>query len=384
MNLLINAFNLASAGGLTVALNFLKNIQKLKRETDSIHVVVPQDCGYEELKSGGLYIHFLPKSLNNWLTRPYMDAIWYPNLVKQVNPDVIFTMGNFPSPVRYKQVVLLHLSHLAYPNDKVLWEKLGLQILLKIKLRTWVFKRRLRFVDVLLVQTQTMKTRMNQLYAHLPPTRLFPNAYTLLNSRTPYELPTKRQPDLTYLLCLSRYYLHKNLEILVEVGRLIKANRLPYRIFLTIEAGQHPKAERLLRQIFNESLEDVVVPIGNVPTDCIASVYQQVDGLLMPTLLESFSATYVDAMHFGVSIFTSQRDFAEEVCGDSAYYFDPLSAQSIVDTIHAGYSNETVRQRKITDGRLRSTTLPDWPEVSRTCWELLLSLAENKETNVKH
>lgn len=379
MKLLINAFNLASAGGLNVALNFLRNVQQLKQETDTVHVVVPKDCGYEAFEGNGLLLHFLPKSLNSWLTRPYMDTIWYPQLIREVKPDIVFTMGNFPSSVTCKQVVLLHLSHLAYPHDQLLWKKLGYEILFKIKLRTWVFKRRLKHADVLLVQTNTMRTRMRQLYSQLPTVQLFPNAYTLLKSNKAYALPTKKQPGLVYLLCLSRYYLHKNLEILVNVAQIIKNRQLPYRIFLTIEAEQHPNSKRLLEQIVRESLENILIPIGNVPTDEIASIYQQVDGLIMPTLLESFSATYVDAMHFGVSIFTSQRDFAEEVCGESAYYFDPHSAQNIVDTIHTGYTNEVLRQRKIAVGRQRSTALPDWPEVSRNCWELLKSLSEQAE-----
>ncbi|GAB3252257.1 hypothetical protein GCM10027347_11210 [Larkinella harenae] len=377
MKLLINAFNLASAGGLNVALNFLKNVQQLKRETDIVHVVVPKDCGYEVFEGKGLLLHFLPKLLNPWFTRPYMDNVWYPRLVSHVKPDIIFTMGNFPSSVACKQVVLLHLSHLAYPHDQLLWKKLGYEILFKIKLRTWVFKRRIKHADVLLVQTNTMRTRMRQLYTQLPTVQLFPNAYTLLKSHSAYTLPARKQAGLIYLLCLSRYYLHKNLEILVDVAQIIKEKQLPYRIFLTIEPDQHPNAKRLLAQIARESLDDILISIGNVPADGIASVYQQVDGLIMPTLLESFSATYVDAMHFGVSIFTSRRDFAEEVCGESAHYFDPHSAQNIVETIHAGYADEALRQYKIAEGRLRSTTLPDWPTVSRTCWELLQSLAEN-------
>lgn len=382
MKLLINAFNLASAGGLNVALNFLKNIQHLKSQTDRIHVVVPKDCGYEAIETSSIKFHYLPKALNPWITRPYMDTIWYPRLLKQINPDIIFTMGNFPSPVAQKQVVLLHLPHLAYPEDQALWKQVGLEIIFKIKLRNWVFKRRLRHVETLLVQTNTMQERLLRVYPQLPSVQLFPNAYTLLNSLLTYELPVKKQPGQIYLVCLSRYYPHKNLEILADVARLIKAQRLPYRIFITIEGWQHRRAKQLLERIANESLQDILIPIGNVPADCVASLYQQVDGLLLPTLLESFTATYVDAMHFGVSIFTSQRDFAEEVCGETAFYFDPLSAQSIVDTIHAGYANEALRQRKITEGRLRSTLLPDWPEVSRTCWQLLVSLAENTASEV--
>jgi glycosyltransferase involved in cell wall biosynthesis len=55
--------------------------------------------------------------------------------------------------------------------------------------------------------------------------------------------------------------------------------------------------------------------------------------MLFPTLLESFSGTYIEAMHFGLPIITSDLDFAHTVCGDAAIYCDPLSIKSIRDAI---------------------------------------------------
>jgi hypothetical protein len=42
--------------------------------------------------------------------------------------------------------------------------------------------------------------------------------------------------------------------------------------------------------------------------------YKATQALLLPTLLESFSGTYIEAMHFERPIFTSNLDFAKEVC----------------------------------------------------------------------
>jgi glycosyltransferase involved in cell wall biosynthesis len=55
--------------------------------------------------------------------------------------------------------------------------------------------------------------------------------------------------------------------------------------------------------------------------------------LFLPTLLESFGNIYLEAMSLGVPILTSDRDFARWVCGESALFFDPLSAYSIVESI---------------------------------------------------
>ena len=55
-------------------------------------------------------------------------------------------------------------------------------------------------------------------------------------------------------------------------------------------------------------------------------------GLFLPSFLESFSSNYIEALSQKRLIFTSDRDFSREVCGDYAIYFEPFSALSIVSS----------------------------------------------------
>jgi len=66
--------------------------------------------------------------------------------------------------------------------------------------------------------------------------------------------------------------------------------------------------------------------------------------LLLPTLLESFSATYVEAMSFDCPILTSDLDFARGVCGDAAVYFDPWNPESIKNAIVKLKEDDEVRR----------------------------------------
>ena len=45
------------------------------------------------------------------------------------------------------------------------------------------------------------------------------------------------------LLCLSAYYPHKNLEIFIKLGKLIKKNRDKIKIFITIDGAKDPRAK---------------------------------------------------------------------------------------------------------------------------------------------
>src|SRR5919202_329392 len=355
MKLFINAINLSSAGGLNVTLNFLKELRNYQPDDMKVYVAAPRHCGYESLASERLQLIWLPERANYWVTRLYTDYVWIPALIRKCQADVVFTMGNFATPTSVCQALLLHYPHPAYPDDQEVWKRLGWLGTINVWVRNYMFSLRLIYVNVLLVQTETMRSRIRNLYPQLPAIELLPNAYTQLHSITGDQVFFDRKPRVRYLLCLSRYYSHKNIEVLVDVANLTRQQDLPFRILITIEAKQHHKARQLLKRIHREGLADVLMNIGTVPADRVASLYKQVDGLIMPTLLESLTSTYADAMHFGVPIFTSRRDFSEEICGDCVYYFDPLSAQSIVSTVQTAFSNPSQMREKLEKGRLRSS-----------------------------
>ncbi|MOA18610.1 Glycosyl transferases group 1 [compost metagenome] len=57
------------------------------------------------------------------------------------------------------------------------------------------------------------------------------------------------------------------------------------------------------------------------------------DAVIFPSLLECFSATPLEAMAMQKPLFASDRGFVRDVCGDFAWYFNPLSADSAADVI---------------------------------------------------
>jgi glycosyltransferase involved in cell wall biosynthesis len=376
MKLFINAINLSSAGGLNVALNFLRGLNQREPDDMIVYVAAPRHCGYEALASSTMQLFWLPEVSTYWAWRLYTDYVWIPSLIRSVQPDVVFTMGNFATPTMVRQVVLLHYPHPAYPHEEEVWKRLGKLDSLNVRVRNYVFGQRLKYASVLLVQTETMQERIRRVYPQLLSIGLLPNAYTQLTGQTHYTRLFVREPGLRYLMCLSRYYAHKNIEVLIEVARLIRQRGLPYRILMTIEPAQHRNARRLLDGIRREGLTDLLINLGTVATSDIPWLHGQVDGLVLPTLLESFSATYVDAMHFGVPIFTSRRDFSEGICGDCAYYFDPLAAESIMSAITRGFDDPALMQRNVENGRLRSAALPDWTRVSQIGLDIIRALYE--------
>ena len=162
------------------------------------------------------------------------------------------------------------------------------------------------------------------------------------------------------MLSLSNYYSHKNLEVLIDVAELIRSKSLDIKIILTIDSAQGKGARHLIESIVDRKLDEIIVNVGSVPMSLVPSLYRQTDALLLPTLLESFSGTYVEAMFHGIPIFTSEFDFAFDVCQDAAFYFDPLNPHDILKVIVHAIDNRELIVEKIAAGRSRLATMPDW------------------------
>ena len=97
----------------------------------------------------------------------------------------------------------------------------------------------------------------------------------------------------------------------------------------------------------------------------------------MPTLLESFSGTYVEAMYHGKPILTSEIDFARDICGDAAIYFDPLDANSLLNTISSLHENQALRNAKVETGHKRLDGFMSWPNV----FDKLIGIIEKYKSN---
>jgi Glycosyltransferase len=162
---------------------------------------------------------------------------------------------------------------------------------------------------------------------------------------------------------LSRYYPLKNLEIFIPLAEEIKKRGLNYKIIITIDESQHRKVKPFLSLIKDCGLDDIIINIGPVKVENAPSLYEQCNGLLMPSLIETYCNPYVESMYHKRLILTSDMDFSREVCGDAAIYFNPLNPLSILEAIETAYSSDILREEKIRQGNMKIEKLHSWNEL---------------------
>ena len=369
MKILINAVNLKVGGGVTVIFNFLSTIiQNREFHRHTYHVIAPSGVGYEKYNAYPIHIEIMPEAMKSALNRICLDYTWLKNRVNKIDPGIVFTMGNMAIPTNNKkQGVLFMYPYAIYPKDYTVWKILNLPTRINYRLRNLLFKQRLKYADIVFPQTHTSEQRLHKYYgSYIKKTKVIPTAFSEIGQFNEVKSFYTKNKKYKYLLTLTKYYRHKNLEILIKVGLLIKEKKCNFKLITTIGRDQGSEANAFLESVVREELEDVILNLGAIPYEEVPALYKQVDGLLLPTLLESYSATYADSLALGVPIFTSDRDFAKDVCGDCANYFDPLDEFNILEVITDGFNNSYRLKDKIIKGKDRANSFPSWLQVTQS------------------
>ncbi len=376
MKFIIQALGLTAGGGKDLALNLLS---RLANHASHEFVVLVSDLPeYAALGRTNLELIVWPKPRSLLGRHLFLNHTMH-NICAQQGGHALLCLGNFaPRKPPCHTVVLLQNAYMVY-REPVAEARLTLRERLTVAYGRNAYRRLSPWVRVV-AQTEVIRQRLLSRY-NLDPRRVsvIPNRCLLPEDSEGNPPPRTPMRPFTFL-CLGRYYAHKNLEILPEaVKRLPAYTSRPAQCITTISGDQHPGAGKLLRRMARENLEQVLVNTPPVPSARLEEVYRSADALILPTLLESFTRTYLEAMHFGLPILTSDRDFAHNLCQDAALYFDPLDADSVAKSMARIMEDGELRLRLTSNGKRLLKQSPTWDEIAAQFVAVLERAATGRE-----
>jgi len=353
MRLLINTTSTFKGGGIQVAKSF---IEECKKFPDYDYFVVLSKPLSRALDVSGFPNNF------SFFTAPFRPATYvfkfksHNNFLKRIekefSPDIVFTTSG-PSYWRPKKPHLMgyNLPHYIYPESpyfkqislkkKVWW--IGMKLFAK-----YVFKRD---ADALVVQTEDVNQRVKKLLNK-------PNVYTVYNTINAHYLDHKtvgnklleKTENEFRLLTLSAWYPHKNISIIPSVIEQLKVEG--YTNIKFVVTLPDVDFKKLTRNLDSQN----IVNIGPVKVEEAPSLYKECDVMFLPTLLECFSASYVEAMKMKKPIITSDMGFAHTICEDAAIYVDPMNVGDIADKIIKLYNSKDLQNSLIQNGLKKLNT----------------------------
>lgn len=351
MTLLINASNLYVGGGVQVAVSIIQELARL--DVDFLAAISPKV--QEQLSTNELKYCFIinktPSGILNFKVRRQLDQI-----VKDHSINKVFTVfgPSYWTPKKVKHAVGFALPWLIY-DTRMIYSELKLNQKLKhnlLKIIQPLFYK--KNADLIFTETDDVNVHVRKLL-NFPIDKITTVSNTLNAKLTSIDecdysvkerLPNKNNGDI-YLLTISHDYPHKNLKIISELLEKLPSN---YKFVLTLDKSFLNK----IPEIYHSR----VFCIGYVTLNQCPVLYDYCDALFLPTLLECFSASYLEAMYFKKIILTSDRSFAHIVCGDGAVYFEPHDAEDISNKIKNVFNDDNQKNIIIEKAAMQFDNFP--------------------------
>ena len=365
MKFVIESIGLTAGGGKELALDLMT---KLAGHTEhQFTCMVPDLSAYKAIFGSNIRT-IACKTGAGLLQRARLLNYEVPRICREEAADALLCLGNFvPRKGVCPTVVLLHNPWIVYRDNVAEARRTHREKLITAYARHAY--RHLPSDITIITQTPVMKDHLCGGY-DIDPGRvaIIPNTFSLAKAggnsdRTPSNGNGGARP-FTFL-CLTHYYAHKNIDSLIDAARkLPNYTDKSAKCAITIAPEQHAGARRLLERLDAGEAAGKIENIGSVPSEMLPQVYRNSDALIFPTLLESFSRTYLEAMYFGLPILTSDRDFAHHLCGDAAHYFDPLDADSAAKAMAALMEDHDLRVRLVENGRRTLEHALTWDEIA--------------------
>lgn len=247
-------------------------------------------------------------------------------LESQLKPDVVYSI-TAPSYFTFesKEVMRFTMPWVTHPN-KYSWSALTRKEKVKMHIYCWNQRRMMRNARFFVTQTETTKQGIVRITGVAPENvKVVPNVLPAIFK----ELPTALLPqdgNWIDIACVGNISAHKNLDILPKVLvalRELGVENVRFRV--TIPAG--PVWDNMQRELDNCSMKDRVISHGRCSQIELSDLYRHCQLCFLPTLLEVFSASTLEAMHFQLPIVATDFDFNREVLEDSCLYYEPMNAQ---------------------------------------------------------
>ena len=136
------------------------------------------------------------------------------------------------------------------------------------------------------------------------------------------------EDDFINIACVGNPVPHKNFDILPDV--LIELKRLGIENvrFHTTIPFDHPLNNKLKKHLNELGMMKNWKNYGRISQKELGAMYQRCQLCYLPTLLEVFSASTVEAMYFNLPIVATNFSFNTEVLADSSLYYEPKNAKA--------------------------------------------------------
>lgn len=310
MTILIDLLPLDKGGGVQVAYNILSFLQYDKRF--KIICIVPDR---DDFRNGFMfnqmefYYFKKPSSIFNLVSLNFELL----KLENKLKPDLVYCIWG-PSYWVPKStfVIGFALGTYLYESNFHLSSFEKLKVYFKKKYTQFIYKK----ANIIIVETKTVKERLSLSF------RISSSKIEVVpNSLNNIFLSEINVPDIQSLHIESKfifvpaaYYPHKNFEIFPKIIKALleKNSKIDIQIYLTVR-----ELDVCNTSFYDELIKDNLLKyfkfLGPLSLDKMSYYYKNCICILFPSLVESFSAVFLESFFFKKILLVNDLDFSKEL-----------------------------------------------------------------------
>ena len=182
-----------------------------------------------------------------------------------------------------------------------------------------------------------------------------------------------------YILRVGNFYPHKNIEGLLSAFRdFLYDSYENHDVKLILVGKRDYFFKRIEKQIEKLNIGANTIFFENVKDSDLFSLYSNATATIVPSFLEGFSLTAVEAMSLSCPVIVSDIPVHREICSNAAIYCNPSDVSDIKQKISFACSLiEESRKELIAQGKTRAKQF-SWKEMAKQTLSIYNSAVKEK------
>ncbi len=301
---------------------------------------------------------------------PYSNAAQFEMLflLWKIKPDLLH-VPHFTIPVLWggKIVVTIHdlIKHISRGADTttrnpfIYWIKYFQYLLIM-----WITVKR---AVKIIVPTEYWKKIMMANYG-LPENKI---AVTYEGVGREFFTKSKASIDLPdykpYALYVGNMYPHKNVSTLIKAIKELKGE-----VLLILVCARSVFTKRVETMTKKLDAQKWVKFLGSVSQDELVALYQHAKVYVLPSLIEGFGLTGLEAMAAGIPVIAANASCLPEVYQEAALYFDPNNPQELAKKISRVVEDSKLNNSLVLKGK-KQVKKYSWAKMAHDTWQIYLA-----------
>lgn len=250
-------------------------------------------------------------------------------LEEMIKPDVVYSI-TAPSYFKFTAPEVMRFTNpwVTHPN-KYAWSVLSWKEKIHYYLYGLNQKRLMKSARFFITQTETCANGIKKIVG-IPDTHIKVVSNVLPAVFKTLDCTPICEDEYINIACIGAATPHKNFDLIPEL--LKEFNNLGYdniRLHVTLPSDE-PTLGIVTKKLQRYGLSYMLINHGRLSQKELGEMYRHCQFCFLPTLLEVFSASTVEAMYYQLPIVATDFPFNSEILKDSCLYYEPKNAKDAV------------------------------------------------------